>query len=821
LATLKLKQLRLNNMKLKIPNYIAVILCIFAAFAMMAQSPPILITDADFDSATPMDCNVYQLDPGTPTNFFDSGGSAANYGDNENEVITICPDPALGSKVTSTFAIGSGMSWSVDSTDTLYVYDGPTIASPIIGAFNSNTHPTGFVATASWSNPSGCLTFQFISDASGNSTGWDGAVSCGNLPQPFEPHMEGYINGITSGGSDMSPSDTGYVDVCFGDSIMFVATPVFPYDVSVTGTGYDQITGYTVEWDFSDGTSAIGDTVWFTPPARAGFLIQMKVIDPILVAEQIIAKVRVSTIPSFATCEAIPDTICLGAVANLVGGVTATDTAGVDGTPSSFQLGGSFAGLTFLPDGSGVSHKDTLSMSGFGPILISSATDLDQICINIEHSYIGDLDITLTCPTGTALTLMDGFSGAGPGNTFLGDALDDGSLTPGIGMDYCWSSVAVWGTMTAENLAGNYIPATVTPGNSILTPGTFAPVDPWTGFIGCPVDGDWIITITDNIGADNGYLFEWGLFFDPSLNPYSEIYVPLIQSEQWLADPTIIAGSSDTAIIVLPIVAGDSPYTFQITDNFGCTYDTTIIVYVLDGPILMSGDTACDNTFPVTGTYAPEGGTWTFSGPGTTIFSPSNTDINPTMDVDVVGLYTYTFTDVQCGLSNSFDILYLPDVNPSLSDHFFCEGDSQILDVTDNGDPTVSYSWSTGSSASEIEVITAGLYSVDVVGFCNTVTVASDITTDPCAVIVPNVLTPGGNESNGLFVLDGLYRWPNTEVIIYNRWGKIMYQHSNYQNDWDGTNMNNGKYVEEGVYYVVINYNDGSADTGHVTVFQD
>ena len=50
----------------------------------------------------------------------------------------------------------------------------------------------------------------------------------------------------------------------------------------------------------------------------------MKITDPILSAELIISKTRVSTIPNFVTCEAVPDTICLGATANLIGGVTST-----------------------------------------------------------------------------------------------------------------------------------------------------------------------------------------------------------------------------------------------------------------------------------------------------------------------------------------------------------------------------------------------------------------------------------------------------------------------------------------------------------------
>ena len=172
-------------------------------------------------------------------------------------------------------------------------------------------------------------------------------------------------------------------------------------------------------------------------------------------------------------------------------------------------------------------------------------------------------------------------------------------------------------------------------------------------------------------------------------------------------------------------------------------------------------------------------------------------------------------------MSNDLEVLYIPDVSASLNDYFFCDGESQILNVEDLGDPTVTYDWNTGATSASIEVTTAGTYMVDVIGFCNTASAQSIITTDPCLVIIPNVFTPGGNGQNDLFVLDGLYRWPNTQFTVYNRWGTIMYHSNNYQNDWDGTNMNNNKIVSEGTYYYTVVYNDGETDNGFFTVFHE
>ena len=35
--------------------------------------------------------------------------------------------------------------------------------------------------------------------------------------------------------------------------------------------------------------------------------------------------------------------------------------------------------------------------------------------------------------------------------------------------------------------------------------------------VGCPLNGTWTISILDNLAIDNGYIFEWGLNFNPHI----------------------------------------------------------------------------------------------------------------------------------------------------------------------------------------------------------------------------------------------------------------------------------------------------------------
>ncbi|MBL0339628.1 MAG: M4 family metallopeptidase [Bacteroidetes bacterium] len=93
---------------------------------------------------------------------FDTGGPAASYADNTNSTITIAPTGA--STVTLTFTLFE----MEDTYDFLYVYDGPTAASPLIGAYTAFTLPNGGTITSSGSS----ITLVQTSDVSITNAGF-------------------------------------------------------------------------------------------------------------------------------------------------------------------------------------------------------------------------------------------------------------------------------------------------------------------------------------------------------------------------------------------------------------------------------------------------------------------------------------------------------------------------------------------------------------------------------------------------------------------------------------------------------------------------
>jgi hypothetical protein len=113
-----------------------------------------------------------------------------------------------------------------------------------------------------------------------------------------------------------------------------------------------------------------------------------------------------------------------------------------------------------------------------------------------------------------------------------------------------------------------------------LNPGTYAAQENLCDLVGCPLNGSWTFTITDNLGADNGYIFEWGLNLNPALFPGITTFTPSIggnaDSSYWTG-PNIINIDTDADIAtIFPPGPGTYDYTYHVVNNFGCSFDSTI-----------------------------------------------------------------------------------------------------------------------------------------------------------------------------------------------------------------------------------------------------
>jgi len=320
-------------------------------------------------------------------------------------------------------------------------------------------------------------------------------------------------------------------------------------------------------------------------------------------------------------------------ISNLPAGdysVVVTDANGC--TSSQVTLGGSFTGGGLpLPDGTGVSYSTSINITGFPANgTIATGTDLQDICINMEHSYLGDLELRLICPNGQFSILKEYPGGLG---TYLGGANDAGpNGVPGTGADYCFSMTAPFGTMLQENANGNWVIAGNPPNNS-MTPGTYTPFQSFNNLVGCPLNGTWTIQVTDNLPVDDGFIFGWDLTFlgsgsNDSLAFVNEPDPMLISSNVTNASCGVCDGS-----VTVSASNGQAPYSYlwntggttatltnicagiyqvQVTDANGCTQDFFVPVDNITGPTAgnpVITDASCFGTCDGAATLSPVGGT--------------------------------------------------------------------------------------------------------------------------------------------------------------------------------------------------------------------
>jgi gliding motility-associated-like protein len=120
-----------------------------------------------------------------------------------------------------------------------------------------------------------------------------------------------------------------------------------------------------------------------------------------------------------------------------------------------------------------------------------------------------------------------------------------------------------------------------------------------------------------------------------------------------------------------------------------------------------------------------------------------------------------------------------------------------------------SYSWSDNTTGKSMIVSGPGKYWVDVTNNCgrasDTIIVMEKIDGCECSLFVPSAFTPNGDGKNDLVKI--FSNCPATgELLIYNRWGQLVYQTNDLQRGWNGIYHNVPQMAGVYVYYVTYKY---------------
>mgnify|MGYP001283875623 CR=1 FL=1 len=490
--------------------------------------------------------------------FLDSGGEGAGgYSNNEDYTYTICPD-APGGAISLNFITFNLSTAGAAPIDAMRIYDGNTTAAPLLGTWTGSSLQ-GQVVSASAANSTGCLTVVFLSNNTGTGV-FAATITC---YQPCERPT------AVAGNGPVSP-----LKICPGDAVSF------------NGSGSHAAPGFSIasrSWDFGDGTILANApaNVSHTYALPGAYTAQLYLLDDNGCAStnRVDLQTLVGTAPNFTGTTGASgcsgETLCLNGVVNAT---TWTETPQPD-------LGGG----VFLPDNVGDCFSTTLTFSQFAPgQTLTSANQLLDICVNMEHSFMGDLIIRIFSPTGQSVTLHQ----QGGGGTYLGIPVDN-DATPNIQgtcWNYCWSPTATNGTWVDN--AGVTLPS-----------GTYESLQPLSGLVGSQLNGTWTFEVCDMWGSDNGFICDWGLEFDPSLYPdlieFTPVYGSGCDSSFW-SGPNIISTSGNCdQVCVGGLAPGNHSYVFTVRDDFGCTYDTTVSVTITPDLLVDAGPDASTCGSPV------------------------------------------------------------------------------------------------------------------------------------------------------------------------------------------------------------------------------
>ncbi len=148
-------------------------------------------------------------------------------------------------------------------------------------------------------------------------------------------------------------------------------------------------------------------------------------------------------------------------------------------------------GVSATACGPGAAAIATVNVpAGYGP-----ATGI-TVTINLTHTWIGDIEVTLATPTGARINLMVPFC--------LGN-IDDNS---NLGAAYVFNDNGTQTVMTAAAVAA-------CGDTCVVAAGTYRPDVPILPFLQCGVGGTWTLNVRDHVQFDAGTLNSFSITLTP------------------------------------------------------------------------------------------------------------------------------------------------------------------------------------------------------------------------------------------------------------------------------------------------------------------
>ncbi len=537
---------------------------------------------------------------------------------------------------------------------------------------------------------------------------------------------------------------------------------------TVTLTATTSIGGGTYLWNPGGGTN---QGINVSPSASSEYTVQYTLNGCLAEATSLVTvnPVPELTINNETICQG--ESVLLTATSNLLGGTylwgNNSSDQSINVTPGSTT---SYSVLYTL-DGCQVTASTTVNVN---PIPITSVTD-DVVC----EGEVGVLIATSDISGGSYL--WDG--------NISGNSLTD---SPQISTDY--TVVYTLNSCESEPVTGSIIV------NEI----------PIVSLI------DSVICLGDNILLSSDVSITGGVYsWSPNGETTSSIQVSPITTTSYSLEYTL-AGCSSIANAIVN-VQEPPQLGIEVSDTLGCLPLTV----TFNNPYA-TADSDCIWSF---GNNVSVGGcnaTYTFNESGC---------------IDVTLLSSELVCSSEMTLSNLICVEGPPTASfyanpPIITDP------SQWVQFSNNSFGAVDYFWDFGDGGTSVIEDPQHLYSEIEDGFIISLIATSELGCVDTAqisilyqeepiVYIPNTFTPDGDQYNHVFlpVFTSGYDPYNYEMIIFNRWGEIVFESHDVSIGWDGTYGVKGTNAQDGAYtykiiYKVLKTDERRLLVGHVNLIR-
>jgi gliding motility-associated-like protein len=311
--------------------------------------------------------------------------------------------------------------------------------------------------------------------------------------------------------------------------------------------------------------------------------------------------------------------------------------------------------------------------------------------------------------------------------------------------------------------------------------------------ISVTTSGTYSVTVTDGLGcssSDNVIVTVW---------PYP--IVNLGPDDSLCIGQTMVLDAGNpgctyiwnTGVITQTINAINSgTYLVTVTNAGGCATIGTITLYFEPNPVVNLG--------PDINLCSGQTATLDAGNPGMSYVWSTGANTQ-TISVSSSGNWSVTVsTGLGCTGTDEVNAYFKPDFTFSLgSDSTLCSVTEWMLDAGITGK---NYLWSDGSTSQQILITGTGVYWVEVSDECFTHRDSISLTFLPriFGPFVPTAFTPNGDGLNDIFTLGGVENATDFHLLIFDRWGKLIFETVNATDGWNGKTGNLD--APEGVYAI-------------------